>query len=160
MPKIRYRKNCKGVRKNGVEDKKYRNRIFWQTNDFDLGMAGHDMKTILQERRKDAEMKFIEMYQTSKTENVSSLEKIKIDIVKIFFEIYDIIENSCHSEIIEKLYFFEGKTLAKLETIANEIFMDISSLRRYRQKYIRVISYVTDPPQGSCLNDFFTDIRL
>ena len=116
------------------------------------------MKNILQERRKDAEMQFIKMCKMSRMAKLNTVDKIKVKLFKIFFDIYDEMENSRHAEYIDKLYFFDNDSLAKLENIANEVFVDISTLRRYRQKYIKAILYIIDPPVGSCLQEIIANI--
>lgn len=113
------------------------------------------MTNILQERRKDAEIRLMEMIRTNATEKANKADIIKVKMVKIFFDIFDVVESSRHSEIIERLYFSDESSLSKLEDIANEVFVDISTLRRYRQKYIKAFMYIINPPCDSFLHNVF-----
>ncbi len=117
------------------------------------------MTNILQERRKDAEMKLMEMSRANASDKTNIVNAVKIKLIKIFFNIFDAVESSRHSEIIERLYFSDESSLAKLEDIANEVFVDISTLRRYRQKYIKAILYIIEPPCGSCLYKVLEKVR-
>ncbi len=118
------------------------------------------MKTILQERRKDTEMKFMEICRLYGIGNINAVDTVKIKTLKIFFDILDVMDDSHHAEMIDRLYFSNNHSLERLEDIANEMYVDISTLRRYRQKYIKVILYITDPPFGSGLHKEIEKVRF
>ena len=112
-----------------------------------------------QTRRIDAEAQLIDLIKIDGSGSPSSSYDLKIDLIKSFFEMYDRLENTHHAECVQKLYFDKTHERKNLEGIAQDLYMDISTLRRYRHLYVKVILYVFNPPQNSSLRKIEEDFN-
>ena len=75
--------------------------------------------------------------------------RAEILLLKAFFEIYDDIEGTQHSEIVKYLYFRRDSASVNLQKIASKLNMDMTTLWRYRKKYVKVMEYLRYIPTGS-----------
>lgn len=75
--------------------------------------------------------------------------RAKILLLKAFFEIYDDIEGTQHSEIVKYLYFRRDSASVNLQKIASKLNMDMTTLWRYRKKYVKVMEFLRNIPTGS-----------
>ena len=102
-------------------------------------------------KRSEVECALIDYYPyivSSDTEG-NGEGRAKILLLKAFFEIYDEIEGTQHSEIVKYLYFRRDSASVNLQKIASKLNMDMTTLWRYRKKYVKVMEYLRYIPTGS-----------
>ena len=102
-------------------------------------------------KRSEVECALIDYYPyivSSDTEG-NSEGRAKILQLKVFFEIYDEIEGTQHSEIVKYLYFRRDSASVNLQKIASKLNMDMTTLWRYRKKYVKVMEYLRNIPAGA-----------
>ena len=102
-------------------------------------------------KRSEVECALIDYYPyivSSDTEG-NGEGRAKILLLKAFFEIYDEIEGTQHSEIVKYLYFRRDSANVNLQKIASKLNMDMTTLWRYRKKYVKVMEYLRCIPTGS-----------
>ena len=102
-------------------------------------------------KRSEVECALIDYYPyivSSDTEG-NGEGRAKILLLKAFFEIYDDIEGTQHSEIVKYLYFRRDSASVNLQKIASKLNMDMTTLWRYRKKYVKVMEYLRCIPTGS-----------
>lgn len=102
-------------------------------------------------KRKDLEYAISEFVAKTTESGVYGLETGSKMIFKAFFELYDFVEGTNHSGLINKLYFGKNSLCVNLEKIAQDEHVDISTLRRYRKKYLKALLYILRCPNDSAL---------
>lgn len=110
-------------------------------------MRGNDGKA----RRSEVECALIDFYPILKESEGSAYAdgRAKVLLLEAFFEIYDKTEGTQHSAIVKDLYMKKDSAKVNLQKIANVSNTDITTLWRYRKKYIKVMEYLRDLPEGS-----------
>lgn len=102
-------------------------------------------------KRSEVECALIDYYPyiVSSDTGGNSEGRVKILLLKAFFEIYDDIEGTQHSEIVKYLYFRRDSASVNLQKIASKLNMDMTTLWRYRKKYVKVMEYLRYIPTGA-----------
>ena len=102
-------------------------------------------------KRSEVECVLIDYYPytVSSDTECNGEGRAKILLLKAFFEIYDDIEGTQHSEIVKYLYFRRDSASVNLQKIASKLNMDMTTLWRYRKKYVKVMEYLRCIPTGS-----------
>ena len=70
-------------------------------------------------------------------------------LLKAFFEIYDAVEGTQHLSVVSRLYSDKKRRSGGMEKTARDFHMDMTTLWRYRKKYLKAMNYIVDAPPGS-----------
>lgn len=105
-------------------------------------------------KRNKIEQMLIDAHMNDGKAKAITADSIKIIILKMFFEIYDVMESTSHLICFIRLYFSRDSAFVTLEKVAQDTYSDISTLRRNRRKYRKAILYVFSAPVGSYVRAF------
>lgn len=108
------------------------------------------MKIRMSMKRKECEYLLTESYEEYEHSGSDERHKAEMLIMTVFFEIYDFMEGTCHTAIVRELYF-NNKAGPTLEKVAQSVHADISTLRRYRKKYLKALLYILRHPKDSAV---------
>ena len=95
--------------------------------------------------------------------NVADENNVKSTIIKLLvksvFEIYDYVGGTQHALLVNDLYFNKGAMFNNLEKTAQKFHVDISTLRRYRKRYIKILFYIQHLPEKSSVVELIEQIK-